>query len=560
MKLLNKILLTVFTASICSNAFAYSMPPVTNNEIKEHADYLISQNLYNSAKKYYKELNKRGDTVNATWGLTLVDLAEKNNKQALAKVNYLLKQDKVKTRTLKNLEAELLITLAENDFTNKSFTTSSNYLNEFFKKHNGHYDFQERAMRLKNKLSNPNFTQRQINIGVILPLSGKLANIGKQIKQALVISLYDENMKNVTIFFEDNKSTQEGSINAAMEIINKAPNLIIGPILRDNVLAANTIISNTSIPVFSFSNDESIAGGNIFLNNTNLKQESYELARFAYDNGNYKMTCLTPTNPYGQIQKATFEETAKSLNAGLKNCANFDSSNIDINPALKKLLEIDKNERKRKAALRKLEREFKKLGNAMDDEKIKEMEVLRNQEFIYDIDFNAIFIPTSASKISTIAPQLAFYDIDFSNGVLFLGTTSWDNPKILKNKGEHLHFSRFLSLKSDEFKQFAKKYKQRFNSNPSILAGFAYDILKISKQLDFTRNIYSQLKRSEGFKVITGNVRFDRDNIPNRVYGVNKISRRAIKPVIKVSQQRAINRPKELTIERKSGIGGWFGF
>ncbi|HAG52855.1 MAG TPA: hypothetical protein DCL21_03615, partial [Alphaproteobacteria bacterium] len=454
MKLLNKILLTVVTASICSNAFAYSMPPVSNDEIKEHADHLISQNLFKSAKKYYAELNKRGDVVNATWGLTLVDLAEKNNKQALAKVNYLLKQDKVKRRTLEDLEAELLITLAEYDLENKSFATSSNYLSDYFKKYNGHYKFQERALSLKEKLGNPNYNQRQINIGVILPLSGKLGHIGKQIKQALIISLYDEKLSNITLYFEDNHSTQDGSITAAMEIINKSPNLIIGPILRDNVLAANTIISNTSIPVFSFSNDESIAGGNIFLNNTNLRQESYEIARFAYDNGNYKMTCLTPTNPYGQIQKKKFEDTAKKLNAGLKACADFDSSNIDINPALKKLLEIDKHERTRKAKLRKLEREFKKLGNAMDDEKIKEMEELKNPEFIYDIDFNAIFIPTSASKISIIAPQLAFYDIDFSNGVLFLGTTSWDNNKILKNKGEHLHFSRFLSLKSDEFKLF----------------------------------------------------------------------------------------------------------
>ena len=559
MKLLNKILLSATFTGICLNTFAYNMPPFTNNELKQAADSFIIKDLPNQAKKYYQELNKRNDKVNATWGLTLVDLAENKNQDALKKVNFLLTQDRVKTRTLENLQAELLVNLAEEAFYANNTPLAKNYLQTFFNKHDGHYQFQQRAKFLHRKM-NASIPAQQIKVGVILPLSGKLANVGKQIQNALTMALYDEKLSNITLVIEDNESTQDGSINAATKMVNKGVNVVIGPILRDNVLAANTVISATQVPVFSFSTDRSIAGGNIFLNNINTQQESYEIARFAADIGKHTMACLTPKSIAGDVEQSSFINAVKSFNYSLKKCSKFEASNIDINPALKDLLDINKNERIRKAKLAKLEKEFEKLGLAMDDEKIKKMEELRNQENVYDIDFDAIFIPASARKIPVIAPQLAYYDIDFTNGVLFLGNSAWDDTKILKNRGEHLHFSRFLSLRSDQFKGFAKQYKARFNKKPLILAGFAYDVLRLTQQLDFTQNIYPQLHKAEGFNVLTGNVKFNTDNTADRQYGVNKISRRTIKPVLKVQHQRTIARPNELNIIKASGFGNWFGF
>lgn len=559
MKLLNKFLLTACFISAASSALAYAMPPVTNTEVKQHADFLIKNKLYNTAKKYYSELSKRGDNLNGTWGLALVDVASGKNKEALSKVNYLLKQEKVKSRVLKNLQAEILINLAEQELLKQDREKALDYLNLYFKKHDGHYDFQQRAKLLKEKIKQ-RIPQQKINIGVILPLTGKLASVGQKIQKALTLSLYDQTLNNITLYFEDNRSTQEGSIEAATNIVNKNVKMIIGPVLRDNVLAANTVILTTSIPLFAFSNDESIANNNIFLNNINLKQEAYEITRFAVDNNNKRLACLTPENLYGNIQKASFSVTVQKLHAALENCQSFDATNIDVNKPLKKLLEIDKNERLRLAQLRTLEKEFETLGNAMDDDKILRMAELKAQEEIYDINFNAIFLPTSAKKVITIAPQLAFYDIDFSNGVLFLGGSSWDSKAILKNRGEHLHFSRFLSLKTDAFKNFASKYKKQFKTQPNLLAGFAYDILNIAQNINFAGNFYSQIYQEQGFPVLTGNVKFNRNNTADRVYGVSKISRRVIKPVLKVNHLRPIKIPTELSIEKGSAFGKWFGF
>tara|TARA_Y100001960_G_scaffold330522_1_gene424765 strand:+ start:5805 stop:7484 length:1680 start_codon:yes stop_codon:yes gene_type:complete len=559
MKLLNKFILSISFLGLAQNAMAYALPPVTNTEVKEHADYLVKHQMFNTAKKYYKELENRGDLINARWGLTLVDIANGDNFAALNKVNYLLKQEKVKQRPLQNLQAKILVNLAEKEMINNKPEKALSFLNAYFTEHNGHYELQDRAMALKNKIENTNFKQ-QINIGVILPLTGKLASVGKKVQQALTLALYNQNLNNITLYFEDNRSTQEGSIEAATNILNKNVRMIIGPILRDNVLAANTVIGNTQTPIFTFSNDESIAGNNIFLNNINIKQEAYEITRFAADHKNQRLACLTPANRYGNIEKSSFENATKLFNVALENCQSFDPKNIDVNKSLKRLLEIDKNERIRLAELRKLEREFEKLGNAMDDEKIQRMEELNEQKDIYDINFNAIYIPTSAKKLLTIAPQLAFYDIDFSNGVLFLGPSAWDDKAILKNRGEHLHFTRFLSLKSDKYKTFAKQYKQTFASQPNMLAGFAYDILEVANNIDFRRNFYQQIHQPHGFPVLTGNVRFNQNNIPERIYGVNKISRRTIKEVVDVKHLRPIELPKEMNIERSSGFGNWFGF
>lgn len=559
MKLLNKIILLMLAVGFSAKAMAYNLPPVTSQEVKQQADYLMQHKLYNSAKKYYRELDKRGDKLNALWGLTLINIANNKNMEALKKVNFLLKQDKVKARVLENLQAELLVTLAEQNYAENNREASVAYLNSYFQKENGQYNIQQRAKELKEKIKG-RFSQEQINIGVILPLSGKLASVGKKIEKALTLSLYNQKLNNINLYFEDNKSSQEGSIQAATKIMSKNVKMVVGPILRDNVLAANTVLIASQTPIFAFSNDESIAGRNIFLNNINLKQEAYEITRFAADNNNKRFACLAPDNAYGDTQKASFENSVHKLGRALESCESFDASNIDVNKPLKRLLEIDKNERLRLAELKKLEKEFETLGNAMDDDKIARMHELKNMSDVYDINFNAIFLPTSAKKVKIIAPQLAFYDIDFSNGVLFLGTSSWDDKSILNNRGEHLHFSRFLSLKSDAYKEFAKQYKIKFASQPNLLAGFAYDVLKIAKELDFSKNIYTQLHKPQGFSVLTGNVKFDENNMPNRVYGVSKISRRKIKPVINVAHTRPVTMPRELTIEKSSGFGNWFGF
>jgi hypothetical protein len=559
MKKLNTFILSLSIISIANNAFSLVMPPITNTEIKEYADSLIKRDLSNSAKKYYQELLTRGEDADGLWGLTLVDIAQGNNKNALNKVINLMQKDNVKTRLLEDLKAELLINIATEESFNNNTEQAIGHLNQYFKQYNGHYKLQDRAKALQNKLNNQ-ANMQNINIGVILPLSGKLANIGKQLQQSINFSLYSQHLNNINLFFEDNQSSQDGSIEAATKLINKNVNMIIGPILRDNTLAANTVISSTKIPLFTFSTDTSIAGGNIFTNNINIAQESNEIARFAIDNGNNRLACLTPDDRYGNMEKESFETTVNQLGGALEGCKPFDSKNIDINDAIKELLQINKNEKIRLAELKTLEQEYDNLGNALDDIKIARIAELKAEKNTYEINFDAVFIPTTDKKILTIAPQLAFYDVDFSSGVLFLGTSAWDNDDILKNRGEHLHFTRFLSLKTDSFKTFAQSYKNMFGSNPSIIDGFAYDALQIANKIDFKNNFYNQIYKQAGFSVLTGNVKFNQNNLPNRVYGISKISRRSIKSVKQVSHLRPIDLPSELNIKKSSGFGNWFGF
>jgi hypothetical protein len=244
----------------------------------------------------------------------------------------------------------------------------------------------------------------------------------------------------------------------------------------------------------------------------------------------------------------------------LYKCVEFDNSKIDIKPSLKNLLNLNYIEKQRKAELKILEKEFAILGNAMDDDKIKRMQELQEDNIPYTIDFDGVFIPASPQKMLTIAPQLAFYDIDFSSGVLFFGPSSWDSPKLLQNKGEHMHFSRFLSLKSDKFKKLEKIFTTRYNHSLSVMSGFASDILFLAQDLDLSQNIYRQLYRPYGFSVLTGNVRFSRENMPERVYGINKIARRKIRTVENVKHQRPASLPRNLDISKDSVFDSWFGF
>ncbi|MCP4354939.1 MAG: penicillin-binding protein activator [Proteobacteria bacterium] len=562
-----KLLLIISILLCTSNVFAYdgAYPPFTNEEVKTYADDLIKQGLHRKASAYYKELGKREEYTDFVWGMVLVDLISHKNRAALKKIEKLLSLEDVQARKLQAIKAEVLITLAEESFMNKKPEESYKLLQEYKEVSHFHGDKRSLDVRydyLRDRLERKSGNLRSVNIGVILPLTGKMSSLGKEIQKALTLTMYQEQFGNINLYFEDNQSSQEGSIIAATKLVNNSPAFIIGPILRDNVLAANTVIESVQIPLFALSNDDSIAGDNVFINNINLRQEAYEIAKFAIDDRRINLTCLIPDNSYGEKQREAFEQEARRTSGNVRKCVKFDSSKIDIKQSLRTLLGINELEKQRRTELRKLEKEFSQLENAMDDEKITRMEELqdKSQAVQYDINFNGIFIPATPNQIITIAPQLAFYDVDYSSNVIFLGNSSWDNEAILKNKGEHLHFSRFVSLKTDKFKKFEKDFRARYKFKPRLISGFASDILYMVTELNFNQRIYSQIYRPNGFSVLTGNVRFNRSNMPDRLYGINKLSRRKIKVVDPVKHQRAVNLPYDLEINKQSVFNNWFGF
>ena len=72
--------------------------------------------------------------------------------------------------------------------------------------------------------------EKNIKIGLLIPLSGDNKEIGQQIIKSTRVALKDINSKNIEIIPRDTNSNSEQAIKSAIELKNLGVKIIIGPV------------------------------------------------------------------------------------------------------------------------------------------------------------------------------------------------------------------------------------------------------------------------------------------------------------------------------------------
>ena len=76
----------------------------------------------------------------------------------------------------------------------------------------------------------------KIKIGVLAPLSGENASLGKQILNSLRMALIDINNDKIEIYPKDTKSDPNITLRSALELEQMGISLVIGPVFYKNLL------------------------------------------------------------------------------------------------------------------------------------------------------------------------------------------------------------------------------------------------------------------------------------------------------------------------------------
>ena len=78
--------------------------------------------------------------------------------------------------------------------------------------------------------------QSKIKIGVLAPLSGENASLGKQILNSIRIALIDIKNNNIEIYPKDTKSDPDVTLRSALEFEKMGISLVVGPVFHRNLL------------------------------------------------------------------------------------------------------------------------------------------------------------------------------------------------------------------------------------------------------------------------------------------------------------------------------------
>ena len=366
----------------------------------------------------------------------------------------------------------------------------------------------------------------KIKVGVVLPLTGKLALTGQKVLQGIQLAINQLPFQaREKLALELRDSGQQLPMNEIIADLSGLPNVvgIIGPLLSDEVVVAGEVAKDYQIPIFSpTASTYGLVNENPFIFRNALTREIQAKFLAEYSVNTLKLkrfAVLYPYEQFGLELKDIFIKEVESYGGEVIAVVGYDRSQNDFKKQILELGGVEDDELEKvahKLVLGEdvtpdfsnpsiLSRPMIDMGHWSGDD-VEKLKV--SLEFSYD----AIFIPGVYDKVGLIIPQLAFYNV---NTVSLLGTNGWNSPELIKMGGKYLKNVFFVdgyypNSHRGEVQKFVKDFKTNFGEEPAYLSAQAFDaanivINNILAGADNRIKMKQSLKKVKNFPGVTGN-------------------------------------------------------
>ena len=315
---------------------------------------------------------------------------------------------------------------------------------------------------------------KEIRVGLLLPLKGQHYRIGKSLLNAIHLALYKTKNKNIKIFVRDTSSI-EGVTKAYYEFLDLKIDIILGPVFSKKVNELKSLSLDNNIQIITFSNNINISENNIFISGLTIKNEIETIIKYAENNKNKNFAIIVPENMYGNTIIKHFEYTALKKNINIVSKVFYDPLNPDFYE-IAKLISNYENRSK------KLLEQIELLKTDNSESARKKIKVLQKEDTYGELNFDSLFIAVeNFQQLSLLSSTLPYYDVD-PKKVQYFGTSLWNKEAIIKEPG--LNNSIFVSLDKDKLKIFNKIYRDFYNESPHPIAVYGFDAIGIISSLN----------------------------------------------------------------------------
>ncbi len=368
-------------------------------------------------------------------------------------------------------------------------------------------------------------TGSKIKIGVVLPLTGKLALTGQRVLQGIQLAVNQLPFQaREKLVLEVRDSGYQLPMNEIVAELSGLPNVvgIIGPLLSDEVKVAGEVARHYRIPIFSpTASTQGLVDMNPFIFRNALTREIQAkfLARYSVNTLQLRrFAVLYPFEPFGLELKDIFINEVKSLGGEVVAVAGYERTQNDFKKQILELGGVEDD------ALEKIARELllsegvtqdfsnaSVLSRPMLDMGHWSENDIEKLKVSLELSYDAIFIPGVYDKVGLIIPQLVFYNVD---NITLLGTNGWNSPELVKIGGKYLKTVYFVDgyypdSHQIEVKKFVEDFKTNFGEEPAYLSAQAFDaanivIKNILAGVDNRIKLKESLKTVKNFPGVTG--------------------------------------------------------
>ena len=313
-----------------------------------------------------------------------------------------------------------------------------------------------------------------VKVGLLLPLSGARAAVGQSILNAAQMALFDLAGDRFTLVVRDTRGTPEGAAAAAESALAAGSVLILGPLFSTSVEAVKPVMAEAEVPVISFSNNTAIADTQTFVMGVTPGIQVDRVIDFAVAQGLRRIAVLAPESPYGTSIVQSLQDAVFRNGIELSRVVFFDPLSQDVSAEVRALADYDR----RAAALQAQKNSLQARSDAAAQRALAR---LRGIETLGPPDFDGILIPSSGRKLLTVAPLLAFYDVDPSE-VRFLGTALWDDPSLRREPS--LRTAWFPAPPPALWRSFSNRFERTYGESPPRVASLGYDAVALAAVLE----------------------------------------------------------------------------
>jgi branched-chain amino acid transport system substrate-binding protein len=400
----------------------------------------------------------------------------------------------------------------------------------------------------------------EVRVGLLLPLSGPAAALGRDMLDAAQMALFDVGENDLVLLPRDTGGTPAGARAAATEVIAQGAEVILGPLFGPAVAAVSPLAAQADIRVLAFSNDASIATDGTFLLGFRPEEQvrrvvDYALAsgalarpapevlagpdaaadapavveqppldqpRFgqgAFDPQPPRIAGLAPEDAYGATALEALRRAVVEGGGVLGATLLYPTGFADPSPVVRQIAAYDQ----RAAAL---EAERARLEQSDDPAAQQRLRALETVDTLGAPPFDAIMLADGGDSLRSVASLLTFFDVDPAT-TRFLGTMRWQaDPRVLAEPA--LQNGWFAAPAPDDLAAFQNRFRNTFGRAPAELAALAYDAtalaVVVARDLADRTFAPASLIHAEGFAGASGLFRLRPDGLTEHGLAVLEVS------------------------------------
>lgn len=272
---------------------------------------------------------------------------------------------------------------------------------------------------------------------------------------------------------------------SALKAVDEGAKIILGPVFGEAANAAATAVAGKNVNVLSFSNNTTIAGGNLFVLGPTFDNTANRLVAFARANGKDGIMSVSAQNSAGQLGSAAISNAIAAQGARSAGAVTYEFSQEGVIAA------------------------------------VSQIKLTAEQNLA-----DALFLTSNTSGALPLLTQLLPESGLGPDTTQFIGLTRWDIPaQTLELPG--VQGGWFALPDPNLTAQFQSRYAQAYGGLPHPIGGLAYDGIAAIGALVKSGNAdaltSSALTQGAGFQGVNGIFRLRSDGTNERGLAVATI-------------------------------------